>query len=946
MSTATWGEPRPLSSEAHSYPSTLLKSLLQQMMAQLGATGACLALFDESVGQMVVRCHVRFAGMSIPSPSSSPSPSQTPTPTVSTSPNSTRPLTLPASPVPSSFTQNGLGFQNNSATLVSPASTPTPRNPTTDDLSNSSSSAPGRQKREMEEVSSQQSDIFPVGTYYPPGYDLIGYAWSENKMYGLRYEDYLANFRAKRQRPFFSDAMPTWFLVVPIEAPSLNTELHSQSGSTTFPSGAPKTLGVIVLYQTAGGVGFHQRQRPEALQFAERIALYLQNDRLQQAQRRSSKYMQLLQQISTAFPTKVSLSKLVGDIYQFIVNVVDASSMLLTFYDRDRNKIYDVFAVRNGQPVTGLPEHPVIMPPQDRPVWSRVILEEKRSLLLEPAQLKGDDYDELLGGTWGDQRQAESFLLLPMKMFNRAVGSLCLSSTHAHAYREEEIQVLETMVQIITVSIENAHLYERDRQSLREARQRELMLAAMNSALQAISSVWNVSELLHKFVEFVAKLVEAEMCIFFQLTKDKEELVAQAEYATPKPVEKQVPDPNDPDLIVETEALELDMALGQHTGAGPHIELLEMIRLPFAKSVIEQLVSQSAFFHLEPSMIEELTLRSSEGGAIFLHDTEIQRLLMIPVQYQTELIGILGVYRPKHLHMFQPQEVGTLLAICGQTASALRNAQFFEQIQENNAELQRMNTLKDEFLVTASHELRTPLSAISGYATMLKRQIARNDLQNIQRYVAKLVGAAQQLTELVTSMTDAANIGVMDKNMDVQMSAVEVRSAVDVALTMLNGNIEQKITTTIPSGLWVYGDPLRVRNVITYLLDNAAKYSPPDGHIEVIVSTMQLSQLPLDEQHRNHNTLVKHDPETPVVLFRFYDEGEGIPPEDQQRIFEKFVRASRSLTTTVRGTGLGLYMGQRYIEAMDGQLWLEQSTPGSGSIFSFYLLQMLDPPEK
>ena len=71
---------------------------------------------------------------------------------------------------------------------------------------------------------------------------------------------------------------------------------------------------------------------------------------------------------------------------------------------------------------------------------------------------------------------------------------------------------------------------------------------------------------------------------------------------------------------------------------------------------------------------------------------------------------------------------------------------------------------------------------------------------------------------------------------------------------------------------------------------------------------------------------------------RVCDEGEGIDPGDQQKIFEKFVRASRSLTTPIRGSGLGLYICRRYIEAMGGRLWLEQSIPGEGSVFSFYLL--------
>src|SRR5438046_324929 len=115
--------------------------------------------------------------------------------------------------------------------------------------------------------------------------------------------------------------------------------------------------------------------------------------------------------------------------------------MLITFYDRDTRKIYDVFAIENGSRVEGITEQPSIASPEERPVWWRVIHEEKRKLELEPARLRQKDYDELLTGAWGDQRKAESFLLLPMKMFNRVTGSLAFTSMHLHAYEPEEIQV-------------------------------------------------------------------------------------------------------------------------------------------------------------------------------------------------------------------------------------------------------------------------------------------------------------------------------------------------------------------------------------------------------------------------------------------------------------------------------------------------------------------------
>src|SRR5437588_12575788 len=92
------------------------------------------------------------------------------------------------------------------------------------------------------------------------------------------------------------------------------------------------------------------------------------------------------------------------------------------------------------------------------------------------------------------------------------------------------------MVQIVTVSIENAKLYERSREALRGAKKREELLAAMNSALQTISvsTVLDVNDIQHKFVESAAKLAHTEMSIFFQCSANSEHLIVQAAYETPK----------------------------------------------------------------------------------------------------------------------------------------------------------------------------------------------------------------------------------------------------------------------------------------------------------------------------------------------------------------------------------------------------------------------------
>lgn len=888
MSTATWGESD--TSTYQMYPANLLKYLLYQMMMQFSANGACLALYNESKQQMQVEVHVRL---------------RTAVPVSVTSP------------------RNSLAHEEERVL----------RGRATIDLNpveHSPSPSPKGKRRmqvlqELEDVTLQQSGLFPVGATYPAGQGLIGYTWSHNDVHIMRHENYMAYFHAGQQTALHTDIVPQWYMAVPIQEVTIFDEARGKQVQ-------PRMFGVVVLYQTAPATGFQAKQRAEALGFAERLALCLQNEQQQWRHRRSSEYLEKLQRISTSFPTNVKLGELVENIYRFASEVVDVNSMLITLYDRDTRKMYEIFAVNNRKVVSGLSENPTIVAPEERPVWTRVALEKQSQLLLEPTNPERNGhgaYDELLMGVWGDQRRAESFLFLPMRMFTRVIGSISIASTQPHAYQPEEIQVLETMVQIVAVSIENAKLYERSHEAWRSAKERSALLAALNSALQSIGSVLNVRELLEKIVKAVATLFEEEMCVFFELDSDQKELAARAAYAPTKIWNDGNELPPDPATQPRNDEL--------------HMELIEQIRIPFSGTFLEEQASKEGFFYIDATMAEELASKSREGGMIFLRETGIEKMLMVPVLYQTELVGILAVHTPKQSRVFTPQEVGMLLAITAQAASAIRNAQLFETVQENNAELERMNSLKDEFLVTASHELRTPLSAISGYSTLLKRQSNRIDAEHILRFSTKIAGAAQQLTDLLANMTEAARMGTIDKKLVLKQEPIHLYPLVSSVVGILKINIEQKVMVQIDPRLWVLGESLPLRQVITNLLDNAAKYSPPHGRIEVIAETSTLAGVKMPASLIDHVALIEFG-NAPVVVVHVHDEGEGINPDEQEKIFEKFVRATRSLTTPVRGSGLGLYICRRYIEAMGGRLWLGQSVPGDGSVFSFYLPREMTPP--
>lgn len=871
MSTAIWGEPESRADAA--YPLAQLHHLLGEMLLHFAAAGACIALYNESIEQMEMRLHLRL-------------PHQV------------------AESSEASQRDNSRSLSRATVKLVPDlpaAAHPRLHRPT---ITRPLTAA------ELEEVTLQHSQLCPVGTTYPIGQELIGYVWQQREASLMSREEYLSLFHMPHREQGQLDALPCSFLAVPLQI------AHSAPGDAHDKRQDARVHGVVVLYQMIPEAKFVAKQRGEAMIFAERIALSLQNAQLRLQQRRTSEYLRQLQDISAVFPSTVHLAELVEKAYQFAANIVDVSSMLITIFDRDTQKIYDVFAIENGKRAKNLAESPAIVDPPSRPVWWRYTQEEQKTLLLEPITLRTSEYDELLTGAWGEQRGAGTFLLLPMKMFRRVIGSICLTSRRPNAYHAEEIQVLETMTQIVTVSIENAKLYNRDSQSMREvrrkeqeARQQAQQLAAMYSALQSINSVLDLKELLNKLVESVANLVGAKMSVFFLLSPDKKRLIAQSFY----------------DPTGSSEA-------SHPRERATHNALIEQISIPFKDTLLER-QSVESFFYLDHFIVEELKSASDEGGEAFLSMVPMAKMLMIPMIYQTELVGMLAILTPEQRKFFLPPEIGMLLGLTAQAAIAIHEVQLIEELQVKNAELRQMNTLKDEFLVTASHELRTPLTAISGYAALLKRQSNRNNPQQILRQASKIATAAQQLTDMLNTMTDATKVGTVDKKLELQIGPVELRAAIEIALNFLSVNIEQQINTEIAPNLWVRGDPLRVRQALTNLLDNAAKYSEPDSPIRLTARACSFSEVELSSDQLDPDI-----PSTlPVVLVSVYDQGEGIAPEDQQHIFEKFVRASRSLTTTVRGSGLGLFICRRYIEAMGGKLWLQYSQPGEGSVFSFFL---------
>lgn len=329
-----------------------------------------------------------------------------------------------------------------------------------------------------------------------------------------------------------------------------------------------------------------------------------------------------------------------------------------------------------------------------------------------------------------------------------------------------------------------------------------------------------------------------------------------------------------------------------------------------------------------PMLISQFTPKSS----IYRMMVSRRLSVVMPLYKGDGLVGYLCLGRPAKAG-YTNRDLRSLRSVADELTIAIQNAQSVEEVKKlndtleqridtatrelraSNAQLQRLDEAKDEFISMASHQLRTPLTSIKGYISMLLEGDAGKITKDQEHFLSEAFVSSERMVRLIGDFLNVSRLQtgkfVIDKHpVDLGTLVEHEVDALSQNATARGVSFRYKKPKDLPS---LELDEAKVQQVVMNFLDNAMYYSKEKSKILV--------------------ELKKYDT---FVEFKVVDSGIGIPKSEQSQLFNKFFRATNARRARPDGTGVGLFLAKRVIDEHGGTVLFE-SEEGKGSTFGFRL---------
>ena len=243
-------------------------------------------------------------------------------------------------------------------------------------------------------------------------------------------------------------------------------------------------------------------------------------------------------------------------------------------------------------------------------------------------------------------------------------------------------------------------------------------------------------------------------------------------------------------------------------------------------------------------------------------------------------------------------------------------------LTEAKEEAEKANQIKSEFLANMSHEIRTPLHGILSFAELGEKRTGNVNIEKIVKYFHNINESGQRLKVLLNDLLDLSKLdaGKMQLNFQTEDIKSIIENCIEEQSALLNTR-HISVTCQFTDDTDIDCDKVRIGQIIMNLLGNAIKFSPDNS--EILISS-ELSQLSSSENQT-----------MPAIQINITDQGEGIPKEEMESIFEKFSQSNEGKFKT-GSTGLGLAISKELVSPHHGKIWCENNLP-NGAVFKFII---------
>jgi len=343
-------------------------------------------------------------------------------------------------------------------------------------------------------------------------------------------------------------------------------------------------------------------------------------------------------------------------------------------------------------------------------------------------------------------------------------------------------------------------------------------------------------------------------------------------------------------------------------------EMDSFSRFPFGKTLSEYIINQKKPVLLKQQDILEL----KDKGLIDIIGTIAKCWMAVPLLSNNEVYGLIGLQSYTSENAYSMDDLEILEFVSIQISAGIKHKEIEKNLQMAKERAEESDKLKSSFLANMSHEIRTPMNAIIGFSELITRKTIPQEKKDI--YAQYITSSGKALLNLIDEIIDIAKIeaGQLKINKSTTYVNVLLNEIIDYINNEKKKNKKDHILITKNEAIHDINfcflcDPLRLKQIITNLLNNALKFTF-EGLIEVGYIM----------------------PNNVTIVFYVSDTGIGLSDDKLPLIFERFRQADDTITRQFGGTGLGLAISKKLVEMMGGRIWAE-SEKGKGSTFFFSL---------